>query len=76
MDLLDALKVVIPLATAFGGLGWKLYAKLDQRMDSLEKSQNKTELDVVEIRVRTQKDVEHIKESIDDIKNLLSNKHG
>jgi hypothetical protein len=66
--------VIIPLITVIITVVWRMYKKLELRMDKLETRTNLNEKDVLEIRIATRKDIEYIKESIDDIKEILTNK--
>ncbi len=69
--------LLLPLATIICTVLWRMYTKLEKRMDSIENRTQITEKELIEIKIATRKDIEYIKESIDDIKEILvNNKHG
>ncbi len=66
--------LLLPLATIICTVLWRMYIKLETRMDKLENRTQITEKELIEIKIATRKDIEYIKESIDDIKEILTNK--
>lgn len=63
---------IYPLLALLCKLAYDMYKKLEIKIDNIEKRTNITEKEVIELRITTKKDIEHIKEGVDTIKRILT----
>jgi uncharacterized coiled-coil protein SlyX len=66
--------LILPLISIICTVVWRMYKKLDTRMDKLENRATNNEKEIIEIRTELRKDIQYMAEDVKEIKELLKSK--